>query len=138
MHGAAFVTGAAQKIANPKYALANAAYVEMAAAVTVRIDPSTFYLIEKMRVEFVGRGGHRFEVELRMGRSPLLDLAAIASPVRHQAVENQLIRGPVEIPAAIEKPFGHRELVTCITANMTRRTHPVSVSNTVAWKDLRR
>src|SRR5713226_9462277 len=77
MHGAAFVTGAAQKIANTKYALAYAAYVEMAAAVIVRIDPSAFYLVEKLRVEFVGRGGHRFAAELRMGRSPLFDLAAI-------------------------------------------------------------
>src|SRR5258708_3491508 len=77
MHGAAFVAGAAQEIANPKYALANTAYVELAAAATVRIDPSTFYLVEKMRVEFVGRGDHRFAAELRMHRSPLFDLAAI-------------------------------------------------------------
>src|SRR5260370_5621186 len=81
MYGAAFVTGAAQKIANTKYALAYAAYVEMAAAVTVGIDPSTSYLVEKMRVEFAGLSDHRFQVELRKRGSPLLDLAAVENVI---------------------------------------------------------
>ena len=51
MHGATLITSAPQKIANPKYALPYAAYVEMAAAVAICIDPSALHLVKETRVQ---------------------------------------------------------------------------------------
>src|SRR5580658_8304794 len=90
MYGAALVADAAEQIAQSEDALADAADIEVARAISVARDPSRLRQIEQVIVDFLCRRDHGLVRKIRRGPRERIEFSSVEDVLAIGRRVNQL------------------------------------------------
>src|SRR5271168_3128110 len=105
MYGAALVAGAAEQIAQPEDALADAADIEVARAIRVGRDPSRLRQVEHAIVDFLRRRDHCLVRKTRRGPRESVEFSGVEDVLAIGRRVNQL---DLRRWSRSERPLQHR------------------------------